>query len=242
MLTEMPDDTSVTEKELFRNYEKYKTLAEDLKTIHERYSWFLKEIFYRDIGKSGDNKYAWQIEENGMSAFVSRRGLEKNDRLEPSAIIQYEVRVNPDTKEPKLFEKMTFHRLCDFIYVELFKGMLTGHVPKQCGNCSRWFLQEEGYDYEYCNGIAPGQTEKTCREIGARASFREKVKNNEIWKIHQRAYKKYYARVLKKTITKAQFNEWAQEAENLRDRALKESAPRMNHFDIKAYEKALNTL
>jgi hypothetical protein len=150
--------------------------------------------------------------------------------------------VSLDTKEPKFFEKMTFYRLSDFVYVELSKGMLNGHVPKRCKNCSRWFLQEEGYDYEYCDGIAPGQTEKTCRQIGALASFRDKVKNNEIWALHQRAYKKYYARVLKKKMTKAQFNEWAQEAERLRDQALKESSPRMNRFDIKAYEEALNAL
>ena len=30
---------------------------------------------------------------------------------------------------------------------------------------------------------------KTCREIGAAKSFKEKVDNNDIWKVHQRAYK-----------------------------------------------------
>ena len=30
---------------------------------------------------------------------------------------------------------------------------------------------------------------KTCREIGAAKSFKEKVDNNDIWKVHQRSYK-----------------------------------------------------
>ena len=44
--------------------------------------------------------------------------------------------------------------------------------------------------------------------------------NNEIWQIHQRAYKKYYARVLKGKMTKQEFIAWADEASRLRDDAL----------------------
>ena len=67
-----------------------------------------------------------------------------------------------------------------------------------------------------------GETEKTCRDIGAVASFQEKVRSNEVWQIHQRAYKKYYARVLKKNMTKDDFLLWARDAEKLRDEALKQ--------------------
>ena len=31
--------------------------------------------------------------------------------------------------------------------------------------------------------------EKTCRDIGAAASFQAKVRSNEVWQIHQQAYK-----------------------------------------------------
>ena len=41
----------------------------------------------------------------------------------------------------------------------------------------------------YCGEPAPGQDGKTCREIGATSSFRSKVRNNDVWKAHQRAYK-----------------------------------------------------
>ena len=45
--------------------------------------------------------------------------------------------------------------------------------------------------------------------------------NNEIWKLHQRAYKKYFARTRKGTMSKPEFEKWARDAEQLRDRALK---------------------
>ena len=60
--------------------------------------------------------------------------------------------------------------------------------------------------------------------IGSRAGFRDKVKNNEVWQIHQRAYKKYFARTKKGTMTKTEFVAWAREAEELRERALKSYA------------------
>ena len=63
---------------------------------------------------------------------------------------------------------------------------------------------------------------KTCREIGAAKSFKEKVDNNDIWKVHQRAYKKYFARVSKGKMSKPDFEVWAREAERMRDEALAE--------------------
>ena len=61
---------------------------------------------------------------------------------------------------------------------------------------------------------------KTCREIGASSSFRSKVENNDVWKVHQRAYKKYYARTMRKDMTKAEFEAWTRDAEQKRDAAL----------------------
>ena len=79
-----------------------------------------------------------------------------------------------------------------------------------------------GATYSYCNEPAPGQGGKTCREIGAAKSFKEKIDNNDIWKVHQRAYKKYFARVSKGKMSKPDFEVWAREAERMRDEALAE--------------------
>ena len=121
-----------------------------------------------------------------------------------------------------LVEKISFSRLLDFVYVECMRGMQKGFMPKRCANCGRWFLQRPGATFAYCDGVAPGETERSCREIGAISNFREKVKNSEIWQLHQRAYKKYFARTRKGTMSRAEFEIWSREAEQLRDRALAE--------------------
>ena len=80
----------------------------------------------------------------------------------------------------------------------MMRGLQRGFVPKRCANCGRWFLQTPGASYNYCGQPAPNSEEgKTCREVGSSKSFRAKVLNNEIWAIHQRAYKKYCARYMK---------------------------------------------
>ena len=74
--------------------------------------------------------------------------------------------------------------------------------------------------FSYCGETAPGETNLTCRDIGAAANFKEKVQNSEIWKIQQRAYKKYYARRKKGKMSSTEFERWSRESLKLRDEAL----------------------
>ena len=115
---------------------------------------------------------------------------------------------------------MYFDRLAAFVYVEFMEGLQRGFVPKRCPNCGRWFLQQPGMTYSYCDSLVPGGTSKTCRDVGATESYKEKSKNNEVWTVHQRAYKKYYARTMKKSLRKTAFEVRAREAEVLRDEVL----------------------
>ena len=93
---------------------------------------------------------------------------------------------------------------------------------------------------EYCQNIAPGEIEKTCRDIGAKRSFKDKAKNNPVWEIHQRAYKKYYARKRKGKMTDSEFAQWVLKAERLRDEML-ERYDRNNNIDLDEYRRTLNS-
>ena len=158
-----------------------------------------------------------------MDAFVSGVSLGKSPEVDaPQVNIPYAV-LEIDEGHHELVEKLYFDRLEDFVYVELMRGLQRGFVPKRCANCGRWFLQTPGASYNYCDQPAPNSEEgKTCREVGSSKSFRAKVLNNEIWAIHQRAYKKYFARTKKGTMTKPDFLTWEMESERLRDEALSE--------------------
>ena len=59
---------------------------------------------------------------------------------------------------------------------EFFRGLAAGNAPRWCRNCGKYFLLTAGYNTCYCNNIAPGETERTCRKVGAhRKEAKEKA-------------------------------------------------------------------
>ena len=162
---------------------------------------------------------AHQIEKKGLEPFVSGVSLGASPEVDaPKVNTQFCIRGTG--REAEVVEKMYFDRLLDFVYAEFMMGLQRGFVPKRCANCGRWFLQTPGATFAYCAGPAPEDPSKTCREIGAASSFKDKVANNEVWQVQQRAYKKYYARTMRKDMTKAEFEAWTRDAEQKRDAAL----------------------
>lgn len=119
-----------------------------------------------------------------------------------------------------LVERYTFSSLRDFLLVELRKGFLHGNAPRQCRLCGKWFFHEKSDRTIYCERVAPGETERTCREVGAQAVFEKKIQDEEAWKIYKRAYKKYYARLMKGTMSQEEFRAWADQAAIDRDEAI----------------------
>ncbi len=197
--------------------------AEDLSVIQKQYAWFIEEAL--DDGgqrrKKGQRKLpaADRILKNAMEAFVSGRSLGSDPEVDaPNVQMQYAVLETEDGTE--LVEKMYFDSLLDFVYVELMKGLQKGFIPKRCPNCGKWFIQEPGMDFNYCANPAPQDPTVQCRDLGARISFTEKKKNHAIWTVHQRAYRKYSARMRKGNMSRADFFQWAEEAAKLRDELL----------------------
>ena len=143
-------------------------------------------------------------------------------------------------------ERWTVSCLRDFLYLELGKAIEHGNAPRQCRLCGHWFLHEQGNKTVYCGRVAPGETEKTCREVGARAVFENKIRAEETWRLYKRAYKKYYARVMKGNMSREEFNAWVEHAAARRDftiellKVAKSEEERARH--IEALREDLNQL
>ncbi len=222
--------------------------AEDIALIQKQYAWFINSAL--DDGgqrrKKGQRKIpsAERILMNLMEAYVSGRSLGSAPSSDaPNVQMQYAVLQTEEGAE--IVEKMYFDRLIDFAYVELMKGLQKGFLPKQCPNCGRWFVQEPGMDFNYCANPAPQDPAKLCRDIGATNNFLNKKKNHAIWNIHQKAYRKYYARMLKKNMTKDVFFDWAEEAAELRDELLPKynaAGPEERNAMAEKYRREINKL
>lgn len=114
----------------------------------------------------------------------------------------------PEGHEQEIFiaEKATFSSLTDFLRTEFYRGLAIGHAPRSCHNCGRYFLLADGYNTCYCNNIAPGETERTCRKVGAHRKEAQGRANRTPAKVE---YDKAYLRLKQRKLRgKISVDEW----------------------------------
>lgn len=70
------------------NLSDYAKIVKDLRAL-ERYRWFLREVFRRTTWKVDTNKFAFLIENNGMSAFTRGISLGESMDADPVRISVY---------------------------------------------------------------------------------------------------------------------------------------------------------
>ncbi len=103
------------------------------------------------------------------------------------------------TEADKVFiaEKATFNSLTNFLRTEFYRGLAMGNAPRRCHNCGRYFLLTKGYNTCYCNNIAPGEIERTCRKVGA---HRKEAHGKEHRTPAQKEYDRTYNRIKQRKI------------------------------------------
>ena len=103
-------------------------------------------------------------------------------------------------------EKTTFHYLHDFLRTEFYRGLAIGNAPRRCHNCGKYFLLTAGYNTCYCGNIAPGETERTCRKVGAHRKEAQGKANRSPARVE---YDRTYNRLKqKKNRKKISVDEW----------------------------------
>ena len=126
------------------------------------------------------------------------------------------------TEKDKVFiaEKATFNSLVAFLQVEFYRGLAKGNAPRRCHNCGRYFLLTSGHNICYCNNIAPGETDRTCRKVGAhRKEARDKENRTPAQKEYDRTYNRLKVRKQRGKISKDEWNTAVAKAQELVDRS-----------------------
>jgi hypothetical protein len=201
--------------------QEYVTFVEDLIRVKKVYEPFLKQLHSQS--KYLDNAETAKVVADFLEATNDK--IHDYEKLKPSGAmtVSYTVLMPCEAqqnKNPVLCENYHFTTIGGFLYIELFKGMELHYLPKICGYCDRYFLLEAGIFSDYCTRPVKGMEDKVCRDLGHRKKYADKVKNDPIWLAYVRAYKQHYARYLKKRITQAEFQEWADFALELRQKAI----------------------
>lgn len=82
---------------------------------------------------------------------------------------------------------------------------------RRCKNCGRYFPQTGRVSAEYCGRpVRPG--EQTCREIGAFQQWTIKQKDDPVFKVYRREYKKRFAWIKAGRVSAEDFYAWSVQA------------------------------
>ena len=117
-----------------------------------------------------------------------------------------------------LAEKAVFSYLTHFLYTDFYRGLIAGNAPRRCHNCGRYFLLTAGYNTCYCNNLAPGETERTCRKVGAhKKEAQGRVAATPAQKEYAKAYNRLKARKQRGKISVDEWNAIVAKAQDLKE-------------------------
>lgn len=118
-----------------------------------------------------------------------------------------------------LAEKAEFSYLSHFLYADFYRGLMAGNAPRRCHNCGRYFLLTAGYNTCYCNNLAPGETERTCRKVGAhRKEAKERASATPAQKEYAKAYNRLKARKNRGKMSLDEWNAAVTKAQDLKEK------------------------
>ncbi len=124
---------------------------------------------------------------------------------------------NPDNSEEIVIgEETQFQDVVSFLFTDFYRGLIHGNAPRRCHNCGRYFLLTAGYNTCYCNNIAPGETERTCRKVGAhRKEAQGRANRTPARAEYDRAYIRLKQRKLRGKISVDEWNTAVAKAQGL---------------------------
>ena len=204
-----------TENEMLRRWHGvYDRLADDLKRFRYNTDDMLTDYF-EELPSRRPEAYAaayescielfreiyMQTEDDEDLAYMNER------RLNFPVSISFVVERDKKTGQPFMAERMTFEDLISFLYMDLYRGMAAGNIPRLCHNCGKWFLAIGAYDTVYCQRVAPGETTRTCRQVGAHRKEREKNGKDFAYREYARVYNRLKSRRQRETISEEEWNQ-----------------------------------
>lgn len=151
-------------------------LGESLRTFRGQITGML-ELYFEPLKRRNSDAYAaaYMHYFNDMAAagagFFGAIDFAQSFPLE----VKFVPMAHPTDKgKVILSEKAEFGYLTHFLYTEFYRALMAGNAPRRCHNCGRYFLLTAGYNTCYCNNLAPGETERTCRKVGAHKKARHR--------------------------------------------------------------------
>ncbi len=210
-------------------YERLFAVPDELLVFH-RYIFSLLDYYFEKLSRRNAEHYAAGIytflsDETAQKMLAdSLPGMEISPffqfRMAQESMIEYTTMPNPDNKkEYVIAERLVFHSLAAFLYSDFYRGLMQGSAPRRCHNCRRYFLLENGYNTCYCNRIAPGEANRTCRQIGAHKKEASPQGKTPARLEYDKAYNRLKTQKARGKISLDEWNQRVAKAQEIKDRA-----------------------
>lgn len=166
-------------------------------------------------GRGAEDHQAFRAELESM-----RKQLRREDNLRRT-VLSEEISPAVDfvAENGRLCERLTFGSMRELLLFDLLRAMERSRTPRACKCCGEYFVPARSGEV-YCTGEAPDGDGKTCREVGARRKFVEKLSGNDILRLYRAACGRVYTRKSRGGVTAADANDMIRACAELRDRAL----------------------
>ncbi|MGE4585197.1 MAG: DUF6076 domain-containing protein [Sphaerochaeta sp.] len=157
---------------------------------------------------------SWQEESEEKKEFAQAFRELDGDAIELDGeldrYLKGEIEKAEASDEVALFSEYEVHDFAHLLALEvrLMAGESTS--VKRCRHCGRYFLAEKS-TIEYCSRTAVGES-APCDVIGPRQSFSRLMEEDAALKAYNAAYKTFYARQRRGTMSEAGFSAWRDEA------------------------------
>ena len=115
--------------------------------------------------------------------------------------------VDGDTCAPVLYA----NTVADMISFSLQTCVERNITVRRCKNCGRYFAVMRHGATEYCGRVAD-ERGRTCREVGAINTWTRSKRDDEVFKVYRREYKKRFAWIKAGRISDSEFYAWSEQA------------------------------
>lgn len=181
-----------------------------------------------EASKQNGHDYSLAYEDYFYGGYFEFNAKKKRNTILPRSLSQFlDIKTLfatteiPEYDKPLFSEIILFNSYLDLLQYDYFKALQNEYTVRVCRNCKRAFLNTTKHHTIYCDQIATNETKKTCRQVGALNSEKEKIANSPIHQLYLRCYKKISARYRRNTITQDEYNKLVTDANKLKDDALK---------------------
>ncbi len=189
----------------------------------------ISDMYFSQVKKRDEDNYTaawWAFNEYSTLSHNLRATVPYYDKANINKTMDVNLGVSgmidPNDKEKLIMvETYEFHNAQSVIQYDFFKAVQYGKAPFRCHNCGRFFLSTDSYKTFYCNEKSPENSNRTCRQIGAKNKHKEKAENDPIVQTYNKARNKYYQQKFRGNISDEEYDKILHYLETMRDMAIR---------------------